>query len=79
MRSGMAGKHDEMLIYILHSADLAATAGTNSAVSGEAVLETGSTAGMDRPLLEEFTTAQGLCSRKFSAALSQGSYPGMVQ
>lgn len=35
MRSGMAGKHDEMLIYILHSADLAATAGTNLLLSVE--------------------------------------------
>lgn len=29
MRSGMAGKHDEMVIYILHSSDLAAAAGAN--------------------------------------------------
>lgn len=29
MRSGMASKHDEMLIYVLHSADPAAAAGTN--------------------------------------------------
>lgn len=35
MRSGMAGKHDEMLIYILHSADPAATAGTNLLLSVE--------------------------------------------
>lgn len=55
----MAGKHDEMLIYILCSADLATTAGTNLLLSGEksqcwrqAAL--GTTAEMDRPLLEVF-------------------------
>lgn len=59
MRSGMASKHDEMLIYILCSADLATTAGTNLLLSGEksqcwrqATL--GTTAEMDRPLLEVF-------------------------
>lgn len=31
----MAGKHDEMLIYVLHSTLLAATAGTNLLLSVE--------------------------------------------
>lgn len=53
----MAGKHDEMLIYVLHSTVLAATAGTNLLLPMEKSkywrqTAPGTTSVMNIPLLE---------------------------
>lgn len=80
----MAGKHDEMLIYILHSTVLAATAGTNLLLSVEKSkcwrqTAPGATSVMKIPPLGVVWSAQRLSLRNSLAALSHRTYPDVVQ
>lgn len=80
----MAGKHDEMLIYVLYRTVLAATAGTNLLLSVEKwkcwrQMAPGTTSVMNIPLLGVFWSTQCLCIRRSVASLSQRTYPDTVE